>query len=113
MSLENTTWLATDRAGNSTTLAFGESKSSGGAPGGYGTSTVNYPGSGPVVTNITWKEDGYGNFMYQVKGPTDPGNTELPTTFGMYREGFGLGWGTNFDADWTATSTWGYSMVQQ
>ena len=107
MALEKTKWEMTI-AGITTIIEFGVSVSTSGTPGGYGTSTAQYK-SGPISINIMWIEDWHGNFMYQIKGPTDPGTKELPTFSGVYKGAVALGWATNFDAAWGA---WDVTMKQ-
>jgi hypothetical protein len=95
-SLAGTTWTFTftpKGTGGSWPLVFGANVSTSGFPGGYGTLTML-----GVVTDIVWNEDGKGNFMFQVKGPT---TDELPTYSGQYSDDTGLGWYTNFNAAWT------------
>ena len=109
MSLANTTWTYPSESGPSTTVVFGPSENSSGNPGGYGTTTVNYSGAGPVVNDIMWMEDGKGRFMFQVKGSTDHGSLELPTVTGTYTGNIAIGWGSNFNAIW---GTWDVAMTK-
>lgn len=110
LKLENTTWTYPTGSGPNTTLVFGKNENASGNPGGYGTSTVNYPNAGSIVNEFMWVEDGKGRFMYQIKGPTDKGNNELPTVSGTYKGNGAIGWGTNFDAVW---GTWEVVMTKQ
>lgn len=105
MPLENTTWSLSDGSGVATTIQFGKNESTKAHAGGFGTSTVHYPQpTGDIIIDIMWVEDTHGKFMYQTKGPTDPGNEALPTTTGTYTNDVALGWQSNFNAAWGALS---------
>jgi len=112
MSLANTKWNLNDGSGTTSTVSFGPNQAPAGQnAGGNGLKTTHYsPPTGDLSVEILWIEDGKGNYMYQTKGPTDPGNKELPTSTGSYHNNSAIGWGSNFDAAW---GTWGESMIKQ
>jgi hypothetical protein len=103
MSLANTTWIMPASTGVvSITVSFGPSQAASPVSGGNGTYVVKYP-TDSVSTDILWIEMPDGRFMFQFKGPTDPGNKELPTYTGQHSSGSASGWYSNFDAAWAAT----------
>ena len=102
MSFANSTWTMPPSGGaTSITVTFGANQATSPVAGGNGTYAVVYP-SGPITTNILWIEMPDGRFMFQFKGPTDPGNKELPTYTGQHSNGSASGWFSNFDAAWAA-----------
>ncbi len=103
MSLANTNWTMPPTAGvKSITVTFGPNQATAPAAGGNGTYIVDYTSTGKVPTPILWIEMPDGRFMFQFKGPTDPGNKELPTYTGQHSDGHASGWWSNFDAAWSA-----------